>query len=111
MAHSILPGPVSAHTQCPLCRMDVPPHAKKCGHCAEWIVPTQLTSVDQVLVMLGWAWGVLSVLGGAGVFLAAPDGSATTASVPLALGLVLQGIVIGCAIVSYAKRGPRLAAP
>ena len=113
-------APKTAHPRCNVCRMDVPSGAKKCAHCGEWLIATQLNAVDRILTALGYIWTVLSIVGALGLWLATKNvatiGSYGEAimpsfweSVPLGIivALLLQGLVIGFAIVSFAQRGPR----
>lgn len=111
--------PESKPTGCPTCRSGVLPWAKKCANCGEWLGETRLNATDQVLRMLGYLWAMLSVGGAIALWLlsdrqaasAFGGGSLPTiwASLPVGvtLALLLQGLIIGLAVVSFAQRGPR----
>src|SRR5205085_5836606 len=46
--------------RCKYCCTDIPPQAKKCFACGEWIVGTSRGFAAGVLRLLGWAWALVS---------------------------------------------------
>ena len=51
---------VPALRRCKWCCTDVPPQAKKCYACGEWLVGTTAGVASAVLRLLGWTWALLS---------------------------------------------------
>jgi hypothetical protein len=54
------PAAPPALRRCKYCCTDVPPQAKKCFACGEWIVGTSGGFAAAVLRLLGWTWAFLS---------------------------------------------------
>lgn len=110
---------------CPVCRMDVRPRAQRCAYCGEWLVPTRLNATDAVLRVLGYLWATLSIFGALYLWSTSSGTPAATniygdpvprsfldsMSLGIAVAMLLQGLVFGLALVSYAQRGPREWAP
>jgi hypothetical protein len=63
------PAPAEpALRRCKYCCTDVPPQAKKCYACGEWIVGTSGGFAAAVLRLLGWTWAVLSCFSAATIW-------------------------------------------
>jgi hypothetical protein len=92
-------------SNCSICCSDIPTGAKKCPFCHEWHGETTLTQVDLALRACGFGWLVLSVIGAFYVSGALGEGALLARSWIIAL--LLQGVVVGLALVSFAERGPR----
>ena len=60
--------PAPAERRCKYCCTDVPPQAKKCYACGEWIVGTSAGFAAALLRLLGWTWALLSCFTGATIW-------------------------------------------
>ncbi len=60
--------PEPALRRCRYCCTDVPPQAKKCYACGEWIVGTSGGFAAAILRLLGWTWALLSCFGAATIW-------------------------------------------
>jgi hypothetical protein len=58
----VAPARKAAATErrCKYCCTDVPPQAKKCYACGEWMVGTSSGFAAALLRLLGWTWALLS---------------------------------------------------
>lgn len=97
---SIAPRRHTADPTCPYCWMMVAAHAKKCGHCGEWLVERN-PMVAIALVGAGWAWVTLSILGAIG-FLMMAD-TAMMVRIAYATAVLLQGLVFGLSAVLFGQ--------
>lgn len=95
---------------CGACLEPVLAGAIRCKHCDEWLVPVEATGASVVLGILGWAWIVLSCLGALILWISLSDAQLpawiTKYGHGFVLALLLQGLVIGLAIVVFAERSP-----
>lgn len=116
-------GTTALEQQCPYCRAGLPPGAKKCSGCGEWVVRTSAGPSAALLRLLGWCWGGVALVAGASAWYAGTAARAWVVArsvetpVPiLVLDLavyalvalvVLQGVTVAVGVGALANVMPR----
>ncbi len=91
---------------CRYCRTAIDPAARRCPHCTSWLGHRGLTGAGSWLYVIGVLWIIVSVLSGAVLAWSALTSLGDLAQgLAVAVAIIGQGLIVGCAAMVIAERG------